>query len=177
MKDIQKPGLRKVTQNGFVLLELLVVCAIAGLVASAVTMAVFQTFNVSTRNTNHMTAVKQVENAIHSLSRDVQMAQTVFPDVNYGFPLNLTWIEWDNTLNQVTYTIGGNELQRSHSVNGLPVGGITVARYVDPNPAMTTCNYTGGILTYKFTVTLSTDSQEIIETRAGEIVSRPNSPH
>lgn len=173
---LHRLSFKSVNQGGFTLIELLVVCAIAGIIASAVTTAICQTFSGSARNTSHMTAVKQVENAIHWLSRDVQMSQTVQPSGGSGFPLSLTWTEWDNKVNQVTYSLVGSKLQRSHSIDGEAVAGMIVAQYINSDPAITSCNFTGGVFTFKLTATLDTGSQAISETRVGEIISRPNSP-
>ena len=167
---------KRVNQGGFTLIELLIVFAIAGIIASTVTAAIYQTISGSARNTSHMTAVKQVENAIHWLRRDVQMAQTVQPSEGSGFPLSLTWTEWDNKVNQVIYSLIDSQLQRSHSIDGEAVAGMMVAKYVESDPTMTSCNFIGGVLTFKLTATLYSGSLTISETRVGEIISRPNSP-
>ena len=80
-------------QRGFTLIELLVALAITGAISGGITMSIFQTLDYSARSNARMVAIKQVENAIHHISRDVQMAQIIEPAADPdpdGFPLTLT---------------------------------------------------------------------------------------
>jgi hypothetical protein len=71
------------------------------------------------------------------------MAQSVVTDAGAtGFPLDVAWKEWDGTLNEVRYTIEGNELKRKHWINGGGPSVIVVAQYIDS--AETSCGLTGG---------------------------------
>jgi len=135
-------GLINKDQKGFTLIEVLVTLAITGLIAVGATTAIFQVFGHNTRNTAHMTAVCQVENAVRWINNDAQMAQTVEPSGDSGFPLNLTWIEWNNTSHQVTYTLEDGKLKRSHSVDGGEPSESVAARYIDPDSAKTNCGLT-----------------------------------
>ena len=157
------------------LVELLIAGAIIGIITGAISTSVFQTFNGSAQGASHMTAVKQVESAIHWLSRDIQMAQTVQPGGSDGFPLVLSWTEWDNTVNQVTYSLAGDQFQRSHSIDGGEAVVTTVARHIDTDTAMTNCQFTDGVLSFKLTAALGIGAQASSETRVGEIIPRPSS--
>jgi len=160
-------------QRGFTLIELVVAIAITALIIGGITMAIFQVFDVNSRSTTRMTAVKQVENAVHWLSRDAKMAQDVQPGENSGFPLNLTWVEWDNTVNQVTYALENGGLKRSHSVDGGEPTETVVARHIDSDPAMTNCEFDGGVLTFELTANLG-GFRPASETRVCEVIPRPD---
>ena len=159
-------------QRGFTLIELMIAITIIGLISSATTTAIFQMLNVSSVSTNHMTAVKQVQNAVNWISRDAQMAQIVVPDGDSGFPLNLSWVEWDNSVYQVTYTLEGSKLQRNLSVNGGEPSATLVAEFIDPDLEMTNCQFIGGVLTFKVTATMGSGSQVVSDTRVCEVIPR-----
>ena len=80
-------------QRGLTLIELVIVIAITGLITAAITMTIFQVFNMNTRASNRMTAVSQVQHAGKLVSEDILEAQNVTPGANAGFPLTLTWTE------------------------------------------------------------------------------------
>lgn len=122
-------------------MEMLIVIAITALIGAVITAATSSIWNVSAMSVNRVDAVKQVENAIHWMSRDVQMAQIVQDNVGSGFPLSLTWVEWGNTTNQATYFLQGDELHRSFAVNGVTLTNTVIAQPIDSHTAMTWCSY------------------------------------
>lgn len=163
-------------QKGFTLVELLIVIAITGLITGGITATIFQVFNINTRNTNRMTAVRQVQQAGFWVSPDVQMSQNVTPDEeDSGFPLTLTWEEWATGNNHtVVYTLvdmsgGLKKLQRSHSVNGGNSTVTPVAEYIDSD--QTSFVPAGGAFTFNVTATVGGQS----ETRVYEVKPRPGS--
>jgi prepilin-type N-terminal cleavage/methylation domain-containing protein len=171
-------GLINKNQRGFTLMEVLIALALAGIIATAATMTTFQVINGSSRTSNQMTAVKQVQNAGCWVSWDVQMAQTVEPAASPdpdGFPLYLKWTEWGGTVHEVTYNIDivNKQLKRSSSVNGGEPTVTTVAEFI---AADTNCEFGGGVLTFTVTATVGAGSQEATETRIYEIKQRPNAP-
>jgi len=167
--------LLKSNQRGFTLIELLVAIAISGLIAGGITMIIFQVFDGNARTSNHMMAVSQVQNAGYWVSHDGQQAQNVEPEDPPdpdGFPFVLTWAEWDGTVNEVTYTIVGNDLQRSYSIGGGVPNQATVARHITsievvPRP------FNGGKFTFTVTASVGTGSQVQNETRIYEVTPRP----
>lgn len=168
-------GLRVIInkQKGFILIEMIAVIAIAGLILSAAASTIAQMFIINAQNTARMTAVKQVERAIHWVSRDIQAAQTVkTDDTDPATVLTLTWVEWDNPedIVRVTYTLNDGELWRNHSVSGQTM----VARHIEsalatPQPY----TYTGGKLDFTITATLG-GLRPASETRVVEVIPRPS---
>lgn len=156
-------GLINNNQAGFTLIELILVIAITGIITGSITMTISQVFTNNAHSIAHMTAIKEVENTIHWISRDVQMAQIVVTD-DPAAVLTLTWVEWDNTVNQVTYRLENDQLHRNHSINGQTI----VARHID-SIEVTPKPYSGGKLTLTITAAIGSAS----ETRVCEVIPRP----
>jgi prepilin-type N-terminal cleavage/methylation domain-containing protein len=152
----------KKSERGFTLIELLIAIAITGIIAGAITGAVFQVFSINTRTTNRMAAVSQVQNAGFWVSPDVQMAQNVTPGGCPNCLLTLSWTDWEGDEHEVIYTLedmsgGVQKLQRSHSVNGGDPTVTRVAEYI--NPAGTSCVWADGELTFTVTATVGGESE------------------
>jgi prepilin-type N-terminal cleavage/methylation domain-containing protein len=164
---------KSVNQNGFTLIELLVSVAIIGILAPILNLLIIHIMDVNSSESNHMLAVKQIEKAIYWISLDTQMAQTIQTDAGAsGFPLDLSWVGWDNTTTDITYTVQGNELLRSRSLNGNPPVVTVVAQYVNEAATATNCTYSGEALT--FVITVSTGGYKPAnETR--EVIIKPKS--
>jgi prepilin-type N-terminal cleavage/methylation domain-containing protein len=182
--------LRSINRNqvGFTLIELVVAIAISGVITGAITTTIFQVIESSARTNNHMTVVRQVQDAGYWVSHDAQMAQNVEladesvddPD-GTRFPLTVTWTDWDSSeVHQVVYTLenmpsgGLKNLQRSHSSNGAPIETGIIAQFIDPDSEKTKCEFTDGKLTLVVTATVGAGLQEQSETRVYEVQSRPN---
>ena len=181
-RGIQGVRLIHKNQRGFTLIEMVMAIAITGLVMGAAAMTIFQVFDLNIRTSNHMIAVRQVQNAGYWVSHDGQMAQIVEPtEDSDGFPLTLTWTDWDSgDVYQVVYTLllADNKLQREHYTNLNPDATTFVAEYIDPDPLMTKCEFTdtdgdgvGDKLTLTVTATVGAQS----ETRVYEVIPRPGS--
>jgi prepilin-type N-terminal cleavage/methylation domain-containing protein len=160
-------------QRGIVLIELLVVIAIISLIAVAVVMSIFQVFNNNAIASNHMNAVKEVQNAGHWLSLDAEMAQTVVASVAPGFPLSMAWIEWEGDERQVIYNITGDTLQREHYTNGTVDSTLIVANNI--NPDETSCVWDSDLraLTVTLTATIGESTVAASETKIYEVSPRP----
>ena len=162
-------------ERGFTIIELLVALAITGLIAGALSMTIAQIMGSNSQSSNHATVIRQVQNAGYWVSHDVQMAQSD-PTIDLsadGFPLVITWTEWNGTENEVTYTITGTDMIRSLSVNGVPTSSFIVARYLEVDPTKTLCTFSGGILYLTVTATIN-DLRTVSETREYQIVPRPS---
>jgi len=104
------------------------------------------------------------------------MAQAVELGASSGFPLTLTWTDWETgDVYEVVYTLVDSELNRSHSLNGRAPVETLVAQYIDPDPAKTNSDFAGDVLTLTVTASLGGDWQEASETRTYEVIPRPGS--
>jgi prepilin-type N-terminal cleavage/methylation domain-containing protein len=167
----------KNNQRGFTLIEVLVVVAITGLLAGGISALVFQVLAGNAQTSAQMTAVKDVEKAIHSITLDVQTAQNVSVNATStnGFPLNLTWVEWDNTANSVTYSLKDGQLQRRLMVVSLVPPATTTTTTVvvrNINVDETNCNLTAqGALMVNVTSSIG-GLRPASETRSFMVISR-----
>ncbi len=158
-------------QRGFTLIELLVAIAIVGIITLGITMTISQIWTINIDASNHMIAVRQVQQAGKEVSKDTLQAQNV-TDTDSDFPLSLAWVDWEGTVNEATYTItSDNELQRSHNIEGVRV----IARYIDPDQTSCAWNVTGQqVLVFTVTATVGSGPQGASETRVYEIEPRPD---
>ena len=146
------PRLRLVNKNqkGFTLLEIVLAMALVGIIGGGISMTLSQLIMGNIRTNNHMTMVRQVQQAGYWVSHDAQMTQIVKLGASPGFLPTLTWTEWGGTKNVVTYTIANGELKRSLSVNGGTARDTIVARFIDSsidpitNKPRTKCGLSGG---------------------------------
>ncbi len=167
-------------QKGFTLVELVMAMAVTAIIASAVTTVIYQVFNMNARSSNHMVAVRQVQNAGYWVSHDAQMAQST--NVTGADFLVLKWTDWNNGQNQVTYTLenasgGVKNLRRTYSIDSgsgpVVQTNFLVGQYINPDPALTSCNFTSNKLTFTVTATVGTGSKAERETRKYEVKPRP----
>ena len=163
-------------QGGFTLLEILIGLLIVGGLASGIMMTISQIFNSNVRNTARMTAVQNVQSAVHWLSRDAQMAQTVQAGGSAGFPLQLNWVEWEtNDTYSVSYSLVNGEFRRGVSINGGEVTEAIVARFIDADETKTSCSVAARVITVSLTATVPSGADTASETRRIEILARPGS--
>ena len=159
-------------QRGFALIEVIAALTIMSLIGFGAAAATVQVLNQSARNSDYTTASRHTMNAIYWISRDAQMAQTIGPEGASGFPLTLSWTEWDNSEHQVTYAIEGDKLRRSYSIDGGEPGHTVVAQYINPVAENTTCEFAGGMLTVEVTTTVGDGTHAISVTKVREIMPR-----
>ena len=155
-------------RRGFTLIEVLIALAITALIVSVVTMSIFQVFDINARSSSRMIAIKQVQNAGYWISHDARMTQQDPVIEKHGGQLEsitLTWTDLDGNQHQVHYTIEGDSLQRSYSVNAEEPSEFIVAKNID----VIDCTFTDGALALTITAT----SQGASETREYEIMPRP----
>ncbi|MFH0942167.1 MAG: prepilin-type N-terminal cleavage/methylation domain-containing protein [Chloroflexota bacterium] len=158
---------------GFTLIEVLVALVITGLIGFGAAIAASQVMTQGGRNSDYTTASWHAMNAIYWIGRDAQMSQTVTPGGVYGFPLNLSWTEWDNSEYEVTYTIEEGQLKRSYTIDGGAPSRSVVASYINATSASSSCQFSGGVLTLKINATVGEGSNSQSVTKLREITPRP----
>ena len=103
------------------------------------------------------------------------MAQTI--NGTAGFPatdnLTLLWTEWDNTENEVIYSVENGLLKRGHSVDGGAPSIRLVAEYINTDAAMTNCVSDNGVITLTITGSVGAGSTITDVTKIREITVRP----
>lgn len=134
--------------KGFTLIEVLVGVAITGMLLGAVAMAVPLMNSSVKRGNNHTYVATQLQNAAHWVQVDAKMAQEVTPDGGgSGFPLTMTWVDWDNTDYEVVYDVSGGNFSRAYTVTLVDEAPVTTARSLAQSIASGTCSYADGVLT------------------------------
>jgi len=150
MKKLKK---LKKGEKGFTLLELIIAIALTGIVATAITMLISQTFTGSTRNSNHMVAVRRVQEAGYWVSLYTYMAQDMTITGDSGFPLILDWIDFDTgDRHEVEFSLSSSGLRGSYSVDSgdgyvldsAKTGKIPGFEFINPDKTKTNCQVSGG---------------------------------
>ncbi|MFC2011440.1 type II secretion system protein J [Chloroflexota bacterium] len=173
----------KLGEKGYTLLELMIAITITVIVTGSAGSAIFQVLKNTERNNDHITVVRQVENAGYWISRDAQMALSVTTTDNLTPPdfLSLSWSEWDvdgdPTYHWVNYTFqdltdGIGKLSRTYGSSAGASEETLVAQYIyyDPDDVEVTSNtsYQNPVLTVKLTAVF----EDIVETREYRIKRR-----
>ena len=166
-----KPG-----EKGYTLIELLIAITIMVMASGAAGAGIFQVWRNTERNRDHMTAVRQVQNAGYWISRDAQMAQSVTTEPDF---LIVNWTEYETgNQYQVTYTLADmaegqlKKLLRNQSIDGGASITTLVAQYIDSDPENTSCNLTSGIVILIITATAGDGSLVESETRTYKVIPR-----
>ena len=173
----------KLNEKGFTLIELLIAITIMVLAIGAAGGAIFQIFRGMESNNDHMTAVRQVQNAGYWISRDAQMAQTVTTD-GLTLPdfLVVNWTEWDDAgdpiYHSATYffedlTDGIGTLMREHWSSAGASEETLIAQYIYYDPGVdntSNASYLSPVLTVQLTALF----EKTRETKEYQITHRPN---
>jgi prepilin-type N-terminal cleavage/methylation domain-containing protein len=129
--------MKKSNQKGFTLLEILIAMAVTAIIGLAIGRVVIQVMSVNAGSNTREIAIKQVENAVHIISRDALQTQIFSPvnslnnpkpvdavskeivfDLAAGDRLILTWTSWDSKQTAITYDLLNKKLRKSVSING-----------------------------------------------------------
>jgi len=156
-------------QRGFTMIELLVIIALTGIIGTAATMSIHQILTGTALSNNQNTAINQVRNAGHWISRDAQMANNVTDSPEDGNFLKLTWTSWSGGNHIVAYSLlesssGLKELWRDYDGQRT-----LIAQYIDPYNTNCTWHEVTSILTVTMTATVGDKT----ETRTFKIRPRP----
>jgi len=159
-------------QKGFTLIEVLIVVAIFAVVAVVTSAAIGQVVQ-SNRTSNHMVAVRQVQQAGYRVSLDALQAQNINVSGSGGFPLTLNWTTWGGEFHTVVYNLNssGGLCQLERRDNQTPP--TVVAQYIYFNttsPSSTECSWNATVLTLNVTARVGLQT----ESRTYEIKPRPS---
>jgi prepilin-type N-terminal cleavage/methylation domain-containing protein len=170
-------------EKGFTFIELLIAILLTGIIASAITGMILYVFNANFTTANRMAAVRQVRNVGFWVTPDIQMAKNVTTGGTSGFPLTLTWKEWDTTdSHEIIYSLADMSsgefkvLKREHYIESVLDSTIIVAEYIDLDQTSIDpdqpCSFPD-CGAYILTVTATVGGRS--ETREYEIQPRPGS--
>lgn len=178
-------GLINRNQKGFTLIEMIIAIAISSAIGGGILLSIYQTSSYQAMDKARMNCVKNLENAIHYVIQDAQMAQMVtLAGDDDNFPLTLSWTEWDVASPEYEHIVtykkpdsGASELERQHmaydSSGAETRNDVNVlARYIEWDSTKTNCGYIGGVLSLELTATITGFPKEISETRDMEIIPR-----
>jgi type II secretory pathway component PulJ len=167
------------------LVELIMAMAVTAIILGGITATLWQVFSLNSRSVNHMTAVRQVQSAGYWVSHDALMAQSIEigdDPLGKGFPLILTWTDWDGDKHEVTYTLenmigGPKQLKRQHLTydsGGSVIDNATsiVAQHIVPGTPKTYVEFTDGALIFTVTTSVGEGLQAQSETRVYEVKPR-----
>jgi prepilin-type N-terminal cleavage/methylation domain-containing protein len=141
-------------QNGFTLIEIVLALALTGILGLGIAAFTVQTFTGTKRSSAHTEIILQLENTGYWVSRDVQMSQNVTTGTDAGFPLQLNWIDENDDMFQVTFSLTDDQIMRSLVKNDETPLSTLIAQAIDPAPELTNCSYTDGLLTLNLTARL-----------------------
>lgn len=169
-------------EKGYTLIELLITITIMALATAAAAGGIYQIMRNTERNSNHMTALIQVQNAGNRITQDVQTAQTIITVEELTDPefLVLGWVDaGTGDEYEVIYTLEDmdtgsmKKLMRSQSVNDTGNFTSLVSQNINTTDELTSCNYTSGI--FNLTITSSVGGRVTVgsETRIYRIFPRP----
>jgi prepilin-type N-terminal cleavage/methylation domain-containing protein len=173
--------LRKIinAQSGFSMIEMLVAIAIGGLIIALIVDVTAQTLIINAADSSRMGAVKQVENAIHWMERDGQMANsemiTPADSTVTDFPLVLQWTSFeDGYVHTITYNReeGSGVLTRDEIIDkGGKEDPVTTQTMICDNVVSASYLFNGKILEVDLTAHVS-DYRSATETRTLYVVPR-----
>jgi prepilin-type N-terminal cleavage/methylation domain-containing protein len=161
-------------QAGFTLIELIAAMAITGLIGLGASVSSFQVLNQTSKNSDYTTANRNAMNAIHWISRDAMMAQTMggVDDFPNNGNLTLSWVEWNSTSHTANYSLENGVLFRIYS-DGSQVSRTLISEDINPDVNSTFCSSDNGVLTVTITSSVGEGSRTVDAKRVREVALRP----
>ena len=164
-------------EDGYSLIGIVIALAIMAIITTGIMMTIEQIYNVSSDRTNHVVAIRAVQNAGRWFTLDGQKAVTIEPAADPdGFPLTISWDDSYDNQHEVVYTLSlDNKLQRQHYTNRIinpdPDTTTLVASYIDLSN--TSCSVTeSNELVANVTAAVNIDHTSYTETRTYRIFPR-----
>ena len=175
--------MKQKVEKGFTLIEVAMAIAVLAMIALAGTAVTFQALKATGQSNDRMTAIPQVQNAGYWISRDAQMAESIFVDnlEPHDFII-LNWKDYENgdtTHHEVKYFFedlsdGIGKLKRKHWRSSTGADEETlIAQYICYDPGTDNTS----IATYdspELTVRLRALFGDASVTREYKAVRRPN---
>jgi len=146
-------GLIHKDQKGFTLLELLIALALTGLITTGITMIISQTFTGTARSSNHMVAVREVQEAGYWVSYYAYAAQDLTITGDSGFPLTLRWVDFGtDKWQKIEFSLDSSGLRGRYYIDSgggyvlheEKTGKIPVFEFINPDKTKTNCQVSGG---------------------------------
>jgi prepilin-type N-terminal cleavage/methylation domain-containing protein len=144
-------------QRGFTMLELLIALAITALITTSITMAISQTFTGTTRSSNHMVAVRQVQETGYWVSYYAFSAQNMTITGDSGFPLILCWFDFGPPCKRqkIVFSLNNTGLKglrgsyyvdsgSGYVLDSVKTGNLPVFEFINPDKTKTNCQVSGG---------------------------------
>jgi prepilin-type N-terminal cleavage/methylation domain-containing protein len=165
-------------QIGFTLIEVIVGLAISSILGGGIIMGIYQIGRVNEMSNARVTSVKQLENALYYINRDVQMSQSIDSE-SEDYWLKLDWTEWEeNNYNEVTYIVDAGLVTRSYYVNSQLISEKPVASDITSfaaTPPDKDASPPEKAWTIDLTATTTSGHRQQSETRQMKIIPRPGS--
>ena len=156
-------------------METLIAIAIMAVLCIGIYLSTSLLYNMNALSTNRLTAVKQVEQAIHAITKDVMQAQATGTNgikVNAsGFFIDLYLTGTGTPGTHIQYQIDTSD-PKNTKLNRKVDGGTPVLVATNIDTSSTTCYLVGSVLTLNITSTV-TRMRTASETRQVAIVVRP----
>ena len=130
--------------------------------------------NQTGRDNDYTAASRSAMNAIHWISTDIYVAQSI--EGCSGFPatdsLSLAWRGWDNNPFSANYTVTDGVLMRTYS-DGVNISTTMIAVNINTGEDLTYCASENGTVTLTVTSSYGTGAKTIDVTKSRVIISRP----
>lgn len=119
-------------EQGFTLLEIIVVLAVSGILVAAFASPISSILFRTSDQSNRVTAVSNLQNAAVWIDKDVQMALST--DLDSGETstgeIRLMSLDENGDMHEVVYTASGNELVRQEFINETMDSERTISRHI-----------------------------------------------
>ncbi|MCX7912596.1 MAG: type II secretion system GspH family protein [Dehalococcoidales bacterium] len=161
------------TEAGYTMIEIVVVLCLTSIIALGATVANAQTITQVSRNNEVAALTRQVLNAVHYISRDAQMAQSITTTTSLATAnITITWETWDHVATCVTYYTENNTLKRLFRIGEGSAQEMLIAQDIDPDSSSIIRNPLTGELEITITARSGSGRNSITISRQKSITPR-----